>query len=172
MDHATVREKLQAALPEAVLGAQEYRGDLSITVQGDAIIEVARFLRDDPELSFNFLEQLCGVDYLGRTPRFEVVYHLLSHKNRRRVCLKVGLPERAPIVPSLTPLWSTANYQEREAYDMFGIVFEGHPSLDRILMPDDWEGHPLRKDVPLGGEEVAFTFNEERIYAQKPFAKD
>ncbi len=172
MDNATVLEKLRTALPDALLGSQEFRGDLSVTIRSDAIIDVARFLRDDAQLRYHFLEQLCGVDYLGRTPRFEVVYHLLSHANHHRICLKVGLPERSPIVPSLTSLWATANYQEREAYDMFGIIFDGHPSLERILMPDDWQGHPLRKDVPLGGEEVAFTFNQERIYAQKPFAKE
>lgn len=172
MDNTTVLEKLKAALPEAVSGSEEFRGDLSVVIGSDALLDVARFLRDDPELRYNFLEQLCGVDYLGRTPRFEVVYHLLSHSNRHRICLKVGVPERSPIVPSITPLWSAANYQEREAFDMFGIIFEGHPSLERILMPDDWQGHPQRKDIPLGGEEVAFTFNEERIYAQKPFAKE
>jgi NADH-quinone oxidoreductase subunit C len=101
-----------------------------------------------------------------------MVYHLISHANRHRVCLKAGLPDRNPRIASLTPLWSAANYQEREAFDMLGIAFDGHPSLDRILMPEDWEGHPQRKDVPLGGEEVAFTFNEERIYAQKTFAKE
>jgi NADH-quinone oxidoreductase subunit C len=172
MDHAAILAKLNEALPEAVLGSQEFRGQLSISVRPEAILEVAAFLRDDSELRFTFLENLCGVDYLGRTPRFEVVYHLLSHTNRQRLCLKVGLPERNPHVASLTPLWSTANYQEREAFDMFGITFDGHPSLERILMPEDWEGYPQRKDVPLGGEEVAFTFNEERIYAQKPFAKE
>lgn len=168
----TVLERLTSALPEAVLGSAEFRGDLSVMVRPDAIVEVARFLRDDPQLGYTYLENLCGVDYLGRTPRFEVVYHLIAPKHRHRVCLKVGLSERDLRVPTLTALWSAANYQEREAFDMFGIIFEGHPSLERILMPDDWQGHPQRKDVPLGGEEVAFTFNEERIYAEKSFAKE
>ena len=172
MDNTTVVERLRAAFPEAITGSSEFRGQLSVNVQPKAIVAVAQFLRDDPQLRYNFLENLCGVDYLGRSPRFEVVYHLLSLTNRHRVCLKVGLADPTPTVASLTPLWSTANYQEREAYDMLGIVFEGHPSLDRILMPDDWEGHPQRKDVPLGGEEVAFTFNEDRIYAQKQFARE
>ena len=172
MDNATVIERLRAALPEAVQKTAEFRGDLSVYVKPEAIVEVARFLRDDPELSYNFLDNLCGVDYIGRDPRFEVVYHLLSHKNRHRVCLKVGVPESSPAVPTLTGLWATANWQERETYDMFGITFTGHPGLQRILMPDDWEGYPQRKDVPLGGEEVAFTFNEDQIYAHKPFAKE
>jgi NADH-quinone oxidoreductase subunit C len=172
MDNATVLERLQLALPNAVTGSSELRGQLSVFVRREALLEVARFLRDDQELSYNFLENLCGVDYLGRDPRFEVVYHLLSFKNRHRVCLKVGVPEQSPSLPSLTPVWSTANWQEREAFDMFGLDFDGHPSLDRILMPDDWEGYPQRKDVPLGYEEIAFTFNEEQIYARKPFAEE
>lgn len=172
MDNATVSVRLCERFPDAVISTSEFRDQLSIAVRPEQIVDVARFLRDDPQLSYNFLENLCGVDYLGRNPRFEVVYHLLSHANHHRVCLKVGVPEHAPEVPSLTVLWPTANWQEREAYDMFGILFTGHPGLYRILMPEDWEGHPLRKDVPLGYEEIAFTFNEEQIYAQKPFAKE
>lgn len=171
MDNATVIERLRGALPDAIDSTSEYRGDLSIFVKPGAIVEVARALRDDPELSYNFLENLCGVDYIGRTPRFEVVYHLLSHANRHRVCLKVGVSENEA-VPTLTGLWATANWQERETYDLLGIPFSGHPGLQRILMPEDWEGYPLRKDVPLGGEEVAFTFNQDEIYAHKPFAKE
>lgn len=172
MDNETVLNRLRADAADAILETQEFRGLLSVRVKPAAIVDVARMLRDDAELSYNFLENLCGVDYLGRDPRFEVVYHLLSHKNRHRVCLKVGLPEHEPTVASLTGLWPTATYQEREAYDMFGIIFEGHPNLCRILMPDDWIGHPLRKDVPLGYEEVAFTINEAQIYARKPFVEE
>jgi NADH-quinone oxidoreductase subunit C len=172
LDNATVLERLRAALPDAILGSAEFRGDLSVYVRPERIVDVARFLRDDPELRFNFLENLCGVDYLGREPRFEVVYHLVSFTNRSRICLKVGVDEHNPSVPSLTGLWPGANYHERETFDMFGIIFTGHPCLERILMPEDWEGHPLRKDVPLGAEEVAFTFNQDRIYAHKPFAKE
>ena len=172
MDNATVIERLRAALPEAIQKTAEFRDSLSVYIGPEAIVEVARFLRDDSELSYNFLDNLCGVDYIGRDPRFEVVYHLLSHKNRHRISLKVGLPERNPAVPTLTGLWATANWQERETFDLFGIIFTGHPGLQRILMPDDWEGYPLRKDVPLGGEEVAFTFNQDQVYAHKPFAKE
>jgi NADH-quinone oxidoreductase subunit C len=172
MDNATVVERVRTALPNAITSSKEFRGLLSLFVPRDQIVEVARFLRDDPDLNYNFLENLCGVDYLGREPRFEVVYHLLSFENHHRVALKVGVPDHDPSLPTLTVLWPTANYQEREAYDMFGLIFTGHPGLDRILMPDDWEGHPLRKDVPLGYEEVAFTVNEEEIYAHKPFAHE
>jgi NADH-quinone oxidoreductase subunit C len=171
MDNATVIERLRTAFPGAIGESDEFR-DLSVGVPREALVAVAGFLRDDPELNYVFLESLCAVDYLGRDPRFEMVYHLLSHRNRHRLVLKVGLPEHDPTVPTLTGLWATANWQERETYDMFGISFTGHPGLYRILMPDEWEGFPQRKDVPLGGEEVAFTFNEDQIYAHKPFAKE
>jgi NADH-quinone oxidoreductase subunit C len=163
---------LSTRLPNVALSADEFRGDLRITVRREDLLAVARLLRDDPELGFTYLENLCGVDYLGRQPRFEVVYNLVALPSARRVCLKVGAPEDDPRVPSVTSVWPTANYHEREAYDLLGIVFDGHPALSRILMPDDWVGHPLRKDHPLGDEEVAFTFNQERIYAHKPFAKE
>lgn len=190
MDNATVLKQIQAAqwpktakyhygwatapaaLPQALLATEERHGDLSLLIAREHIVAVARFLRDTPELRYVLLENVCGVDYLGREPRFEVVYHLFSFHYYHRVCLKVGVPEDDCTVPTLTGLWPTANWQEREAYDMFGIVFSGHPALDRILMPDDWEGHPLRKDVPLGMEEVAFTFNQERIDARKPYAQE
>jgi len=172
MDNATVIERLRSAFAGAILSTSEFRGMLNVYVRRESIVDVARMLRDDPELSYNFLENLCGVDYLGRDPRFEIVYHLLSLENRHRICLKIGLPDGDPSAPTLTVLWPTANWQEREAYDMFGITFTGHPGLYRILMPDDWEGYPQRKDVPLGYEEVAFTFNQDQIYAHKPFAKE
>jgi len=172
MNNATVLQRIQAALPQAVSATNEFRGLLSVFVPRESIVELAQFLRDDPELSYTFLENLCGVDYLGRDPRFEVVYHLLSMRNRHRICLKVGLPENDPTVPTLTGLWPAANWQEREAYDLLGIVFTDHPNLYRILLPDDWVGHPLRKDVPLGYEEVAFTINEQQVYEHKPFAEE
>jgi NADH-quinone oxidoreductase subunit C len=155
-----------------LIDVTEAHGDMSVRLERDHLAKVAQFLRDDPALNYLLLENLCGVDYLGVEPRFEVVYHLFSFEHCHRVCLKVGVPEDDPTVPTLTDLWPTANWQEREAYDMFGIQFTGHPSLERILMPEDWEGFPQRKDVPLGYEEIAFTFNEERIYVHKPFAKE
>jgi NADH-quinone oxidoreductase subunit C len=165
---------LVARLRERFSGVQPTTasGDLALIVPGEQLIEVARFLRDDEELQFIFLENLCGADYLNRDPRFEVVIHLVSMLHRQRVELRVGASEDDPVVPSVTPLFPTANYQEREAFDMFGIRFEGHPDLQRILMPEDWVGYPQRKDHPLGYEEVAFTINQDEIYARKPFAKE
>jgi NADH-quinone oxidoreductase subunit C len=172
MDNDTVTNRLYESVAEGIISTGEFRGDLIINVRPEHIVPVARFLRDDTQLQYIFLENLCGVDYLGREPRFEVVYHLLSFANQHRICLKVGLPEDNPTVPSLTELWPTANWQERETYDMFGIIFTNHPALERILMPEDWEGFPQRKDVPLGTEEVAFTYNYEDINSRKTYAQE
>lgn len=173
MDNATVVARLQEQFGDTISVLADARsGEACIGVPASHIVAVAQFLRDDSALAYNALENLCGVDYLGRTPRFEVVYHLLSYANKHRICLKVGVPATNLHVPTLTGVWQTANYQERETFDMFGIIFDGHPALDRILMPDDWTGHPLRKDVPLGYEEVAFSSNQNQIYAQKPFAEE
>lgn len=172
MDNQTLLSTLRERFPQAVLASDEFRSALSVTLRPEDYFAVARWLRDEPGLAYTFLENLCAVDYLNRRPRFEVVVHLVSMQHLHRVCLKVAAPEADPTVDSLTPLFITANYQEREAFDLMGINFTGHPSLTRILMPDDWIGHPQRKDHPLVEEEVAFTFNQERIYAQKPFAKE
>jgi NADH-quinone oxidoreductase subunit C len=172
MDNQSVLKSIGERFPRAVLGAAEFRGDLAVTIAREELATIARFLRDEPALRYTFLENLCGVDYLGRNPRFEVVAHLVSMDHLHRICLKAGAPENDPRVPSLTGVFPTANYQERETWDLMGIIFDGHPSLTRILMPDDWVGHPQRKDHPLGEEEIAFTFNQEQIYAQKPFAKE
>ena len=170
IDRATVEQRVRDRFPSVVLGDEA--GDLVLTVGRMHVVELALWLRDDDELGFRFLNNLCGVDYLGREPRFEVVVHLTSFKNNLRIALHVGIPENDPSMPSLARIFPTANFQERETYDMFGIVFSGHPGLERILMPEDWMGYPQRKDHPLGYEEVAFTHNEDWIYANKPFAKE
>ncbi len=108
------------------------------------------------EQGFLMFSDLCGVDYLRRRPRFEVVVNLTSLQHRRRLRIRAGVPGGDPTAPSITGVYPGANFYEREAYDMFGIVFEGHPDLTRILMPDDWEGHPLRKDFPVGAVPVQF----------------
>ncbi|NTV65201.1 MAG: NADH-quinone oxidoreductase subunit C [Oscillochloris sp.] len=171
MDTTELLDLITSRLPQVHVSADKFRGDLRLRVERADLLALASVLRDDPALRFVYLENLCGVDYLGREPRFEVVLNLLSLASGRRICLKIGVPEADPRLPSLTTIWPTATYHEREAYDLLGIVFDGHPALARILLPDDWIGHPLRKDHPLGDEEVAFTFNQERIYAHKPFAK-
>jgi NADH-quinone oxidoreductase subunit C len=133
--------------------------DHTLYLPAERIVEVCTFLRDDPALDFAMLSWLGGVDLLPRQPRFEVVYHLLSIQHAARLALKVALDEESPRVPSVTPVWRTADWHERETYDFYGIVFDGHPNLTRILLPVDWVGWPLRKDSPLGYQEVAFTHN-------------
>lgn len=160
---------LREQFPDAVIAVREMAGEQTIVAQRDRIVEILEFLRDDEGLRYNFLADLTAVDWLGRVPRFEVVYHLLSLSHRRRVRLKV-LVDDGESVPTITGVYPTANFHEREVFDMFGIPFDGHPDLRRILMPEDWEGYPLRKDYPLGYEEVAFSHNEDRIYRRKPFA--
>ena len=172
LDHAQVFERVQGRFGDAVLEREEFRGDLAIRLRPDAIRDVATFLREDPELQCTLLANLCGVDYLGREPRFEVVYHFTSLQHGYRLALKVGVDENEPHIPSIAREFPTATFQEREAYDMFGIIFDGHPDLQRILMPDDWDGHPQRKTEPLVYEEVAFTFNHDEVDAQKPYARE
>jgi NADH-quinone oxidoreductase subunit C len=133
--------------------------DLTYVLPADRVVEVCTFLRDDPEFDFAMLSWLGGVDMLPREPRFEVVYGLLSLSHNARLHLKVLLPGEHPSVPTVSGVWPTAVWHEREAFDFYGIDFAGHPDLTRILLPEDWVGWPLRKDSPLGYEEVAFTHN-------------
>jgi NADH-quinone oxidoreductase subunit C len=170
MTNSDLLSTLRERFSEAILRSSEQYGELQLSIEREALSDMARLLRDSH--AFDYLENLCGVDYLGRDPRFEIVYHLLSVTTHQRVCLKVGAPEHDARVPSLIALWPTATYQEREVYDLFGVAFDGHEHITRILLPDDWVGYPLRKDVPLGDEEIAFTFNQDRIYAHKPFAQE
>ncbi len=136
---------------------REFAGEVTIVVPKDNIVEICRLLRDDPELSFNFLSDLTSLDlFEKKKPRFEVNYHLLSHVNKCRLRLKVTVAEGEK-VPSVTSIWSTANWHEREVFDLMGIDFENHPDLRRILTPDGWLGHPLRKDYPLTYEEPVFS---------------
>lgn len=164
-------DRLREQFPDAVIAVREMAGEQTVVVDRENILEILRFLRDDEELQYNFLSDLTAVDFLGRVPRFEVVYHLLSMPNKRRVRLKVLVEDGTP-APSVVGVHPTANFLEREVYDLFGIEFDGHPSLRRILLPEDWEGYPLRKDYPLGYEPVAFSHNEDRIYRDKPFAEE
>jgi NADH-quinone oxidoreductase subunit C len=127
------------------------RGEVTVVIDRDELIDALVRLRDQPDLSFRFLSSVTATDHPGREPRVWVVYELRSVEHAHRIRLKVGLPEDDLHVPSVTRLFPTADWHERETFDLFGIIFEGHPDLDRILMPDDWEGHPLRKDEPLGG---------------------
>ena len=172
LDNTTVLGRLQERFGSAVLETDEFRGDLAVHIQPAALPEVATFLRADQGLQYIMLTAVTGVDYLGREPRFEVVYHFTSPAHAHRIALKVGADEDEPRVPSIAKQFPTATFQEREVFDMFGIIFDGHPDLQRILMPEDWDGFPQRKTEPLVYEEVAFTFNHDAVDAQKPYARE
>jgi NADH-quinone oxidoreductase subunit C len=142
--------RLATLLPAAkALAGEAVRGEAVVVVERDQIGHVLRTLRDHPETRFEQLTDLTAVDYLGRTPRFEVIYQLYSVTLNHRLRVKVPVPEDDPVVPTASDLWKAANWAERETWDMFGIRFAGHPDLRRILMYPEFEGHPLRKDYPL-----------------------
>jgi NADH-quinone oxidoreductase subunit C len=152
-------DALAAAYPEfdaAVTKIVVDRDELTLYVTKDHIRSVARTMRDDPALRFELLANLSGVDYIGSVNRFHVVYNLTSMTYRRQVRLETSASLDDPHVPSVTAVYPGADWQERETYDMFGVIFDGHPALTRILMPDDWDGYPQRKDYPLGGIPVQY----------------
>jgi NADH-quinone oxidoreductase subunit C len=152
-------DALAAAYPEfdaAVTKIVVDRDELTLYVTKEHIRSVARTMRDDPALRFELLANLSGVDYIGSVNRFHVVYNLTSMTYRRQVRLETSASLDDPHVPSVTGVYPGADWQERETYDMFGVIFDGHPALTRILMPDDWDGYPQRKDYPLGGIPVQY----------------
>lgn len=147
---AFVADHFAAALLETV----NYRDETTLVLEPGALVEICAALRDTPALRYDYLADVTAVDWPDRIPRFDVVYHLLSLETRARVRLKVRVgqaEEDAPAVPSVQGVWPTANWYEREIFDLFGLIFTGHPDLRRLVMPADWEGHPLRKDYPLTG---------------------
>jgi NADH-quinone oxidoreductase subunit C len=150
----TLGEQRFAAAVERVV---VFRGELTLEVSRDALVTVAQTLRDDPALRFELCLGVSGVHYPGETGReLHAVYPLMSITHNRRIRLEVAAPDADPHVPSLFSVYPTTDWHERETYDFFGIIFDGHPSLTRIEMPDDWEGHPQRKDYPLGGIPVEY----------------
>jgi NADH-quinone oxidoreductase subunit C len=155
---ASEGEQEQAGGP--VLASELSHGRAELLVAAEAVHAVLEHLR---ERGFRFLASVHGVDYYPQEPRFGVVYELLDMEHVERITIKLRLGGDAPEVDSVCLQWPTANHQEREVYDMFGVRFRGHPDLRRILMPEDYEGHPQRRDFPLGGEPVAFTYNEREM---------
>jgi len=137
--------------PKAIESVKFDRDEMTIILDRSAIREACALLKEDPACPFDFLADVTCVDWYPAEPRFEVVYHLLSIPNKERVRLKVRLNSSSPAIDSITSVWPGANYFEREVYDLFGVRFNGHPYLRRIMMPEDWEGHPLRKDYPVEG---------------------
>lgn len=166
-DTTSAAEKLRAQYPDVISAQSEFRGELTLAVRPQDLVAVAQFLRDDPELRFDHLANLTAVDWSkypgsGSKERFTGIYHLQSTASGQRLALKAPAPGGAnPTLPTLTGLWAGANWFEREVYDLMGIKFDGHPDLRRILMPLNWPNHPLRKDVPRGGEPVPFSMTWE-----------
>ena len=150
-DQNPIVQKLRDWENRAVVEASLFRGELTIVVPAELLQRTADYLRIEPGLEFSFLSDISAVDRFPMEPRFEVNYHLLSIPRRQTVRLRVWVGGENPEVPTLIPVWPTANWHEREIFYLFGIRFDGHPDLHRILMPDDWEGHPLRKDYPVEG---------------------
>jgi NADH-quinone oxidoreductase subunit C len=143
--------RLVQSIPAAVQSAKFDREELTVWIDKGSMREACAILRDYPECPFNYLADLTCVDWYPSEPRFEVVYHLLSISTKERVRLKARLDGSSASIESVTSVWPAANFYEREVFDLFGIRFTGHPNLKRIMMPDDWEGHPLRKDYPVEG---------------------
>ena len=155
-----IAQELREARPDSVLDTLHYRNKAQLTVSADSIRETLEWLRTK---GYSFMASLHGVDYYPQEPRLGVHYELLDMYEVDRITVKVRVPTDAPNVPSVTEAWPTADHQEREVYDMFGVVFDGHPDMRRILMPEDYEGYPQRRDFPMGGEPVIFTFNEHKL---------
>jgi NADH-quinone oxidoreductase subunit C len=169
-----IEGKLRAAFGESVISVSEFKGEVTAEVRRESIVEVCRLMKEDPELGFDFLSDVCGADMLDfedasarkaylaiehdhrpvQVPveeRFRVIYNIISLKNKTRLRIKVKVDGETPVCPSITSVYPAANWHEREAFDMFGIVFEGHPDLRRMYMPEEYEYYPLRKDFPLMG---------------------
>ena len=153
MEPLDIANNLRDKFLHEVTDIKSFREQVFVSVKREKIMDICRYLYEDDNIRMNFLSDLCGVDYPERKYRFEVVYNLYSLKYNHRLIIKASIPGNDPCINSVVSVWKGANWHEREACDMYGIVFTGHPDLRRILMPDDWEGFPLRKDYPLKGPE-------------------
>ena len=167
-------DKLQAAVKTIQdrfdAEVQEFRGEITLFIKPQQVVDITRALKD--EFKFEMLVDATAVDYWPQeTPRFHVIYHLYSFSDNLLLRLRMALDGKAAQIKSVAEVYANANWKEREIWDLFGIHIEGHPDLRRIMMPEDWVGHPLRKDYPLGYEEVQFSFNVDEINSRKPYAK-
>jgi len=146
-EHPAVKA-IQAWSADALTDAKFDRGELTLTIAHEQIVDACRTVQ---RAGYNFFEDMTAVDWFPSVPRFQLSYHILSHKFKERIRLRVMVDENDAAVDTITSVWPSANFYEREVYDLFGVRFEGHPNLRRIMMPDDWKGHPLRKDYPVEG---------------------
>jgi NADH-quinone oxidoreductase subunit C len=167
-----VVEKIKAAFPEAIEEMADFRQERTLFIKKDHLKTVCQFLRDDEALQYNFLSDICADDLMPDSPRFAVNYHLYSipHNHRLRLRVRVEDPEQGP--ETIADVWKIATWLEMEVWDLMGVRFQGNGALRRLFLPEDWQGHPLRKDYPLGYEEVQFSFNWQEVDAKKPYAKD
>jgi NADH-quinone oxidoreductase subunit C len=157
MAECTACELLKEAIPEAVIGIEEFRGETHVTVDKGQLRAVMMFLKEDDRTRYDLLVDMAGVDSGSESPRFMVVYLLHSMKFNNRLEIKIGVPEGAA-VDTVSDIWKAADWMEREVYDLFGIEFSRHPDLRRILLPDDFTGHPMKKDYPLRGVDFEKPF--------------
>lgn len=151
MDQKNITEKIKAKFGESVFEIAEFRGDVSISVDPNKIVEIAGFLKNDEDLQFVMCKDVTAIDWATRKNRFTVVYHVYSFKNNFNLRIKANISEEPPAIDSVTPVWRSANWYERETYDMYGINFRNHPDLRRMYMPEGFEYHPLRKEFPVLG---------------------
>jgi NADH-quinone oxidoreductase subunit C len=156
-------QELADAVPDSIIGTEFHRGRATLNVNPPHAHAVLEQLR---ARGYTFLASLHGVDYYPEEPRLGVLYELLDMQSVDRISVKCRVPTDAPRLATVTDLWPGADHPEREVFDMFGVEFEGHPDLRRILMPEDYEGHPQRRDFPVGGEPVLFTYNEQQNYGK------
>lgn len=162
MKESSLIKPLERRFADGIIETSIYKGEVTHLVTQSALISICNFLKTDPAMRMNYLVDVIGVDRSPVAPRFEIVYHLYSIAHRHRIRLKVHICEGESI-PTVTGIWPAANFPEREAYDMYGIIFDGHPNLKRIYMAPDWEGYPLRKDYPLRGYKDRYNpFGEEK----------
>jgi NADH-quinone oxidoreductase subunit C len=157
-----LRGEIEGDAPGAVLATSFEKECAVMIVDAERILEVLTWLRDTPGQGYRFLSSLHVADYLPAEPRFGVHYEMLNRERVERLRVKAMLPSESPQIDSCVELFPTANFQEREAFDFFGVVFHGHPELTRILLPEDYVGYPQRRDFPIGGEPVTFTYSEAR----------
>ena len=174
--HAAAIESVRQEFGDQLVETIAFRDETTLVVERARILDILAHLRDHADLRFDRLADLTAIDYLDAPTlagirsdvRFAIVYHLMSRRSVARLRVRALVSEDDPSIASVTGLFPMANWPEREVYDLMGISFDGHPDLKRILLPDDWDGHPLRKDYPIGAEEVQFSFNETEIAAQYP----
>jgi NADH-quinone oxidoreductase subunit C len=182
MSAADIAETLQRALPGVAIESWDAADQPVVVVPAAALVDAARVLRDTPELNFSLLAEMTAADYWPKDPRFEVVYHLANigvadfpragmGGAASRLRLKVRIGGESPELPTLLGIWPNANWYEREVYDLFGVVFAGHPDLRRLLMPDDWEGHPARKDYPVQVK-VPVSFTSPTQVTEEEFVRN